>query len=295
MPSNTEDPLVSNSLPNVQTAEVSNQVSSPQMGCGFPPPITSSAVGNGFSVPESSAPASNLMVNAQLGESVPIDPLPSVTLNDIDIFVDHETKIKIWNGEYIDLTNLLKQNFIVDQNPSGPLALQNRLLVVQTTKKKIKQISSIEMWIDAFINFISIYIEKHPEKVVDLLKYLVIIRDTASDNQIQKWIAYDQQFCLRMSKNPHKSWSTIDGHLWPICGLTGSAYNKDPSTSNSACYDYNYKGFCSRMNCFYSHLCIKCSMSHPINACSQFNYQMQQQNFSNGSLYGSNIHSNQPQ
>ena len=34
--------------------------------------------------------------------------------------------------------------------------------------------------------------------------------------------------------------------------------------TNNKCFDYNFKGFCSRISCQYLHRCIKCSGGHPI-------------------------------
>ena len=232
-------------------------------------------------------------LNAGIGESVQVDPLPFPTFNDTDIFISQENKNKIWNGEYIDFTLLLKQNFIVDHNPTGPIGVQNSQLVLQSAQKRIKQISNIEMWTDAFINFMIIYIEKHPETASALLSYMSTLRGVAADNQVHKWVSYDQQFRLRMAKNPNKSWSTIDGHLWLICGLIGHAPIKNQS--NLACYDYNYKGFCEKFNCLYTHTCIKCSMAHPIVVCPQLTYKNVQQGVHNGYNANSYIQPNQMQ
>ena len=53
------------------------------------------------------------------GES---DPLRIVTYNDYDIFISDVTKSKIWNGQYIKLALLLKQNFSAVQSVAGTLA-----------------------------------------------------------------------------------------------------------------------------------------------------------------------------
>ena len=53
------------------------------------------------------------------GES---DPLPIVTYNDNDIFISEVTKSKIWDGQYIELALLLKQNFSAAQSVAGTLA-----------------------------------------------------------------------------------------------------------------------------------------------------------------------------
>ena len=51
-----------------------------------------------------------------------------------------------------------------------------------------------------------------------------------------------------------------------------SGYRSGPPTPFSSqggkCYDYNYKGLCTRYICTYSHLCMRCNLGHPM-----INYQ----------------------
>lgn len=255
VPHSADTPVVAH-----ETQTTSNETNSGSTftGCGDPPPIQA-------------ANQSSISPQIGVGESINNDPLPFVTFNDLDIFITQENKLKIWNGEFVDLTTLLKQNFVATcpGNLSGPLTMQNNNLYVQTAQKKIKQITSIEMWTDAFINFIIVYIQKHSEKMSDILRYLTIIRETATSNPLQKWLSYDEQFRLRMSKDPTKSWANIDGHLWLMCALTGNMVTKEQKSMS--CYDFNFKGFCIKTNCFYTHTCIRCNMGHPILTCGQMN------------------------
>ena len=118
------------------------------------------------------------------------------------------TRNKIWNGEYVELALLLKQNFSSTQSVSGTLAIIDNQLSIKPATSKIKQpINSIEMWSDAFINFILVYIQKHIAKASDLLRYMAVIRGAAVNNPISKWLVYDMQFRLRTSKDPNRSWS----------------------------------------------------------------------------------------
>ena len=45
-----------------------------------------------------------------------------------------------------------------------------------------------------------------------LLKYMSVIREAAGNNRIHKWLTYDMQFRIRLSKDPEKLWSGIDGN-----------------------------------------------------------------------------------
>ena len=151
------------------------------------------------------------------------DPIPIATYADQDIFVNEATKNKIWNGEYIDLAVLLRQNLCPSATDnSGTLTVVNNQITIKQSGTKIKvPINSIQNWTDAFINFIIIFSLKHKDKATELLNYMAIIRGAAANNPIHKWLAYDTQFRLRMSSDPSKNWANIDGHLWLSCGLSG--------------------------------------------------------------------------
>ena len=113
------------------------------------------------------------------------------------------------------MSSWLKQNFSSTQSISGTLAIIDNQLSVKPATSKIKQpINSIEMWSDAFINFILVYIQKHIAKASDLLKYMAVIRGAAVNNPISKWLVYDMQFRLRTSKDTNRS-----GHKsMVVCG-----------------------------------------------------------------------------
>ena len=198
------------------------------------------------------------------------DPLPICTFNDLDIFISEASRQKIWNSEYIDLAHLLRQNYCPNTESMGTLTLVDNNLSVKTGSPKFRvPINSIELWTDAFINFTMVFGIRHKEKTTELLKYMTIIRGAAANNPIQKWATYDTQFRLRMAKDPNRSWANIDGHLWLSCGLSGDLSATVVSTA--PCYEYNFKGFCGRMNCGYSHTCIKCKVEHPASTCNLFN------------------------
>ena len=67
------------------------------------------------------------------------DPIPMATYADQDIFVNEATKNKIWNGEYIDLAVLLRQNFCPSAtNNSGTLTVVNNQITIKQPGTKIK-------------------------------------------------------------------------------------------------------------------------------------------------------------
>ena len=146
------------------------------------------------------------------------DPIPVATYADQDIFVNEATNNKIWNGEYIDLAVLLRQNFCPSASDiSGTLTVANIQITIKQSGTKIKvPINSIQNWTNAFINFIIIFSLKHTDNATELLKYMAIIRGAASTNPIHKWLGYDTQFRLRMSNDPialNAKWPILHAHV----------------------------------------------------------------------------------
>ena len=195
-----------------------------------------------------------------------LDPLPIGTYNDYEIFISDVTKDKIWNGQYVQLVLLLKQNFASVQSVAGTLAVKDNQLSIKPATSKIKQpITSLETWSDAFINFILVFIQNHNNKASELLRYMSVIRGAAANNPISKWLCYDTQFRLCMGKDPTRSWSQIDSHL--SGDLSATTY------LNAPCYDYKFKESCARLQCTYAHVCLKCKVPHPASSCNLFKEQ----------------------
>ena len=222
-----------------------------------------------YEVPTGPLPVAN---TSQL-ECQSIDPLPIVTANDLDIHVSQQLKDKIWNFEYVDLTLLLEQNISDQQEQARSLSVVDNQLVLKPlqTEKKVKAITHIETWTTAFLNYTSILIQRHPQKAPELIKYMSVIRDAAVKNKTQAWVTYDQQFRLRIARDPSRSWTTLNGDLWLRCFASG---NYLPTTQHTPapCFDYNFQGQCNRFVCSYSHVCIKCGQNHPSIKCQKFVY-----------------------
>ena len=100
------------------------------------------------------------------------------------------------------------------------------------------------------------------------LKYITIIRGAVRNDVIQRWTTYVTQFRLCMAKGPNRSWATIDGCIRLFCGrlrvLSATTISSVP------CYEYNFKGFCGRIICGYSHAFIKCKVQHTLCSCNLF-------------------------
>ena len=186
--------------------------------------------------------------------------------------VSQSNKNKIINGEYIDLSQLL-ENTIKHEKQENQIVMVDGVL---TTKAKSKNsLNTIEVWTDAFIVYISIYSAVHASKFQALLKYMHDVRLGASRIRGLGWKEYDEQFRLKMSANPTKSWENIDQELWLLYMVSANTmpeikHNSQVGLKSSInkCYNFNYKGTCDRTPCNYKHVCFKCSGNHPFFACT---------------------------
>ena len=127
--------------------------------------------------------------------------------------VDSQMKQKIVNGEFVNFATLLVRDHSAVQTAST-LSVDNRGQLVAQPKQPNK-LTTIERWTDTFVIFASVYLAAHPERTLQLWKYLHDIRLGAS--KAVGWINYDEQFRLRMAMNPSMDWGKVDGELWLMC------------------------------------------------------------------------------
>lgn len=195
--------------------------------------------------------------------------LISKASDDMGCNVPQTIKQKIIAGEYIDLA-LLLTNSQSSTDTHKITFVQGELLV--QPKQQQQKITSIELWTDAFITYMSIYCKTHSEAYADLLKYMSTIRLGAKRSSAG-WKLYDEQFRLRQSHDPSNSWAVIDAELWLIYMNSSLTPSTGTGLVNRVqkCYAYNYNGVCGRQVCHYSHSCIRCFGPHPIKFCSGSN------------------------
>ena len=114
-------------------------------------------------------------------------------------------KEKVWAGEYIDMNLVLKsgKDLVYDSQLNGELAVKGGQLTV--LQQKHNQIKNIHTWTSAFINFMSIMLEKWPGKAQVYLEYMHVIRLAASRVANLGWVSYDEQFRLRKARVPQSS------------------------------------------------------------------------------------------
>jgi hypothetical protein len=83
-----------------------------------------------------------------------------------------------------------------------------------------QQVTSIHNWTSAFLIFSAIFLEAHPHRTQELLKYASLIRTAAARYQGWGWREYDKQFRMRQQIQPQRSWASIDNELWTLYAAT---------------------------------------------------------------------------
>lgn len=122
--------------------------------------------------------------NTDTGD-IPLLCIPSVQ-DDLGSFVPNSLKIKIINGEFVDLSLMLApQRQDVNQTR---LEVRNGQIVISEPRRQGKKITTIESWTDAFLVYANILGGAFPDQFPHLLKYMYIIRLGASRVSSLSWI-----------------------------------------------------------------------------------------------------------
>lgn len=199
---------------------------------------------------------------------------------------------KIWNGDYINLCTLLPNN-VNEPEEQCALTLENGQLQFKKPASR-RQMGSIEQFVSAFLIFMDVYLVRHPEKTHDMLIYLEKIRTAATRYGGTGWKTYDEQFRLRLARDPAKSWAVMDGELWVTIftasstGTAAMSHNIAPSqfkgypqsqnnlVKTKTCFKFNrlQGNQCTQKNCQYLHICNACKKNHPLSSCNlRFNFK----------------------
>ena len=186
--------------------------------------------------------------------------------DDLGAHVPLSLREKIWAKEYVDLAKLLNSDPKDDQQHR--VNIINGQLIIEP-KSHDKKINSIEVWSNAFIIYMNIYIVKHPIETQDMLKYMKSLRLGESRNPSSNWKDYDIQFRLRKARNMSLGWGVIDSELCKMymCQSQSSSLTVPSQQMIQKCYDFNYRGSCTKQGCRYSHTWIKCNKNHALYQC----------------------------
>ena len=135
-------------------------------------------------------------------------------LDSVSAHIPLKIKEKVWAGEYIYMSLMLKsgKDLVYDSQLNGELAVKRGQLTV--LQQKHNQIKNIDTWTSDFINSMSIMLEKWPGKAQVYLKYMHVIKLAALRVSSLGWVSYDEHLRLRKARAPESSWADVDVGLW---------------------------------------------------------------------------------
>ena len=148
------------------------------------------------------------------GESVVPQPLPDLPHSPLGLTIPDKIKSRIIADQYVEFFELLPSTTSV-QTPEVSIAFTGSTASV-TSNKASKKVYSIEQWTDAWLVFASIYLERHPDRAVELLRYAETIRDMSRWGPNLAWRFYDEQFRQTKACQPIP-WGAPLGYLYLRC------------------------------------------------------------------------------
>ena len=250
--------------------------------------------------------ANNLAVFGHGSNNIvnPYGPLSSSICDPIGADLPASIIAKIVNSEFVDFGLLLdKTSLDREINGGRVLSMTEQGHFMWVEQKSKFSIDKIEDWTDAFLIFSAVYLNAHPSKTQELLKFAHIVRDAAKRFYGWGWRIYDIQFRLRQQRVPNRSWAVLDGELWQFqvgsqpqraasdndggkqggthATSTGnkrggqgkfnkmSSNNRKGPIKDGICFRFNSpKSTCTRKSCQFAHKCSKCgNSSHSAKSC----------------------------
>ena len=201
------------------------------------------------------------------------------------------TKEKIWKGDFVSLESLNTQNQLASQSQSPTSWTFSSLgqnLVAQPVAQPKREIKGIFQWTNAFLIYMSIFLERHPARANELLKYVATIREFSQTMGNTAWLMYDLEFRKKQARRPTNPWSSIDMELYAKMLMFGNSNDNQRFSTGSVfqysrrqattfrtqkrpCFAFN-KGACKMpaSRCTYAHKCLKCDeIGHPSMRCLQ--------------------------
>lgn len=200
--------------------------------------------------------------------------------DEVSIHIPQIIKEKIWKNQYINLAMLLKGSVELEEIcGGGTLKVTDSGIIEKQPKYMKDKVPNIEKWTDAFIIFMSIYLEKQPQKIHELLQYMSVIREAAYKYSGVAWRTYDEQYRIRQAIFL-TSWAQINSDLWlrimsnpsqasPTQSQVSHSSTTITQTKKLHCHGFN-QGYCSWVPCKFNHCCSVCGQfSHGAWACRQ--------------------------
>lgn len=188
--------------------------------------------------------------------------------------VSAKLKLKIWNNEFVELKSLLPNS---NEEPLSIMVKAGKIELQQASSNKNP--ITIHQWTDAFLIFISIYLQKFPQEASNLLKYMYTIREINKLHGEQAWRNYDETF-RKIRETSLLPWERVVPELRLKAASMG--FRSAPKSQGNFgkrqpfrvrhCFAYNRGQKCGSHPCRFSHTCQDCNGSHPRLQCTNVRF-----------------------
>ena len=129
---------------------------------------------------------------------------------------------RIEAGEFIDMAELSLDK----------LGLTKRTLnddQAEPSKPRHRTVTNILEWTQCFTPYMAVICRKQPERMPDMLGYLILIIEANMEYEGEAWPGYDHRFRQRAASDHSTVWSQSDTTLWDLA-FSGKA------KANRCCY-----------------------------------------------------------
>ena len=110
---------------------------------------------------------------------------------------------KIRRGDFIKMYELLPDLWLqADDREAG------------THSGKYCRVMDVKVWAQCFASYIRVVAVNEPERVADLLGYMINIIRASQDFEGSAWVTYDDTFRRQAANNKEKIWSNINTFLF---------------------------------------------------------------------------------
>ena len=145
------------------------------------------------------------------------------------------------------------------------------------------------MWAQCFAVYTAALTMKHPQRLPNLMTYMMITAKNARKFKWPSWVIYDQNFRQEMAARRETNWARIEPGMYtqiftgtesvthwttllstaPWLPYKTSQVTPAKSEEREVCRRYNDKDkHCNFKNCRYSHTCKTCKGRHPQFLCT---------------------------
>ena len=117
---------------------------------------------------------------------------------------------RIWNDDYIDMAELLRDNLEAERRGNSGNTQQSGLPGGSHSKPLRREVPDVLSWAQCFGVYIGVVVEKYPDRVKQLLAYQATVLREARRCGGSCWRSYDAMFRQLAAADPSTDWSRLN-------------------------------------------------------------------------------------